>query len=138
VPSRVRARGATLTNSPGFQTSRSRSRERFRQDTLQSIEAESAVCGDAGGHLNECDYGWTEDQLSGERSARHMVPANPATALPGVRRNSWLRLQGREGVLFLLGIVLIWQFVSSSIHFAGAYLFPSPTADSKSVVDLAA
>jgi NitT/TauT family transport system permease protein len=61
------------------------------------------------------------------------LPANPATALPGVRRNSWLRLQGREGVLFLLGIVLIWQFVSSSIHFAGAYLFPSPTLTLKAL-----
>ena len=39
----------TLTNSPGFQTFQEQIAERFRQDTLQSIEAESAVCGDAEG-----------------------------------------------------------------------------------------
>ena len=56
------------------------------------------------------------------------------TAKPsGVRRNFWLRLQGKEGALFLLGIVLLWQFVSSSIHFAGAYLFPSPAVTLKAL-----
>jgi NitT/TauT family transport system permease protein len=50
-----------------------------------------------------------------------------------VRRDSWLRLRGREGVLFLLGIALLWQFVSSSIHFKGAYLFPSPAVTLKAL-----
>jgi len=42
---------------------------------------------------------------------------------------SWpkaLRLQGREGLLFIAGIILLWQFVSSFSHFSGKYLFPSP------------
>jgi NitT/TauT family transport system permease protein len=51
----------------------------------------------------------------------------------GVRQNSWLRLRGKEGVLFLLGLALLWQFVSSSIHFAGAYLFPSPMVTLKAL-----
>lgn len=37
-----------------------------------------------------------------------------------------LRLQGREGVLFIAGVVLVWQLVSTGIHFSGKYLFPSP------------
>ena len=49
------------------------------------------------------------------------------------RQNSWLRLRGKEGILFLLGLALLWQFVSSSIHFAGAYLFPSPVVTLKAL-----
>ncbi|HVJ06649.1 MAG TPA: ABC transporter permease [Candidatus Saccharimonadales bacterium] len=37
-----------------------------------------------------------------------------------------LRLHGHEGVLFIVGVVLVWQFISSAIHFSGKYLFPSP------------
>jgi NitT/TauT family transport system permease protein len=56
------------------------------------------------------------------------------TAKPSsVRRNSWLRLAGKEGVLFLLGIVVLWQYISSSIHFAGAYLFPTPLVTLKAL-----
>ena len=33
------------------------------------------------------------------------------------------RLHGKEGALFLIGIVLFWQFISSTLHFSGAYLF---------------
>ena len=42
---------------------------------------------------------------------------------------SWLkalRLQGKEGVLFIAGIILLWQLISSFSHFSGKYLFPSP------------
>jgi len=44
----------------------------------------------------------------------------------GFRWHSWLRWQGKEGLLFLLGLVLLWQLISTAIHFKGAYLFPSP------------
>jgi NitT/TauT family transport system permease protein len=50
-----------------------------------------------------------------------------------VCQNSWLRLRGKEGILFLLGIALLWQFVSSSIHFKGAYLFPTPAVTLKAL-----
>jgi NitT/TauT family transport system permease protein len=42
---------------------------------------------------------------------------------------SWpkaLRLQGKEGPLFIAGIILLWQLISSFSHFSGKYLFPSP------------
>lgn len=42
---------------------------------------------------------------------------------------SWanaLRLRGKEGILFLAGILLLWQLVSSQLHFSGRYLFPPP------------
>jgi len=42
---------------------------------------------------------------------------------------SWpkvLRLQGWEGVLFIAGVILLWQLISSFSHFSGKYLFPSP------------
>jgi NitT/TauT family transport system permease protein len=61
------------------------------------------------------------------------LPAGQAAKSSGIRRNSWLRLQGKEGILFLLGIVLLWEFVSSSIHFKGAYLFPSPAVTLKAL-----
>ena len=57
----------------------------------------------------------------------------PAAKPAVVRRDSRLRLRGKEGVLFLLGIALLWQFVSSSIHFKGAYLFPSPAVTLKAL-----
>jgi NitT/TauT family transport system permease protein len=59
-----------------------------------------------------------------------------AAQLPGaVRANfkspniSWpkaLRLQGKEGLIFIAGVILLWQFISSFSHFSGKYLFPSP------------
>jgi NitT/TauT family transport system permease protein len=61
------------------------------------------------------------------------LPAKKASKPSGIRRNSWWRLQGKEGVLFLLGIVLLWQFASSSIHFSGDYLFPSPAVTLKAL-----
>jgi NitT/TauT family transport system permease protein len=57
----------------------------------------------------------------------------PAAKPAGARRNSWLRVRGKEGILFLLGIAVLWQFVSSSIHFKGAYLFPSPAVTLKAL-----
>jgi NitT/TauT family transport system permease protein len=41
-------------------------------------------------------------------------------------------LQGREGVLFLIAIVLLWQGVSS-LPFKSAYLFPSPVVTLKAL-----
>jgi NitT/TauT family transport system permease protein len=35
-------------------------------------------------------------------------------------------LHGKEGVLFLLGLLLLWEVVSTRVHFAGGYLFPTP------------
>jgi NitT/TauT family transport system permease protein len=57
-------------------------------------------------------------QLPGAESANSNAP-----------RISWpkaLRLQGREGLLFIAGIILLWQFISSFGHFSAKYLFPSP------------
>jgi NitT/TauT family transport system permease protein len=56
-----------------------------------------------------------------------------AVRLPGNRSYSWPGWQGREGILFLIGIVVLWQFVSSSVHFAGAYLFPTPLVTLKAL-----
>lgn len=55
-----------------------------------------------------------------------MKISNVHTLLPPATRLSWLRLEGREGGLFLLGLTLLWQFGSTSLHFSGSYLFPSP------------
>jgi len=47
---------------------------------------------------------------------------------------SWskaLTIQGKEGILFIAGIILLWQFISTSIHFSGKYLFPSPVLTAK-------
>jgi NitT/TauT family transport system permease protein len=49
-------------------------------------------------------------------------------------RISWLKaltIEGKEGILFIAGIILLWQFVSTSIHFSGKYLFPSPVLTAK-------
>lgn len=42
-------------------------------------------------------------------------------------------LHGREGVLFLFGLLLLWQLLSSGVHFSGKYLFPSPWVTSKAL-----
>jgi NitT/TauT family transport system permease protein len=44
-----------------------------------------------------------------------------------------LRIQGKEGILFFAGIILLWQFVSTAIHFSGKYLFPSPVLTAKTL-----
>jgi NitT/TauT family transport system permease protein len=43
------------------------------------------------------------------------------------------RIQGREGLLFIAGVIVAWQFVSSVIHFSGRYLFPSPLLTAKTL-----
>jgi NitT/TauT family transport system permease protein len=52
---------------------------------------------------------------------------------PGGRRDFLRCLRGREGLWFLLGLALLWQLVSSSFHFKGAYLFPSPVVTMKAL-----
>ena len=66
-------------------------------------------------------------------TAQPAAPLTPATVLapsgqpvaPPSHR-AWWRLQGREGVVFLLGLLLLWQVVSTGFSFSGSYLFPSP------------
>jgi NitT/TauT family transport system permease protein len=50
-----------------------------------------------------------------------------------VRRARWWGLRGKEGILFLLGLLLVWQFISTGISFAGRYLFPSPVVTFKTL-----
>lgn len=54
----------------------------------------------------------------------------PVGTLQFAKRRSWIR--GHEGWLFLLGLLLIWQLVSSA-SFSGNYLFPSPRASAKAL-----
>ena len=42
-------------------------------------------------------------------------------------------LHGKEGVLFLLGLLLLWHVVSTYVHFSGKYLFPSPVVTVKAL-----
>jgi NitT/TauT family transport system permease protein len=65
----------------------------------------------------------------------------PARAVQDGRKNSsrplspWTRiLHGKEGVLFLLALLLIWQGVSL-LHFKGGYLFPTPWVTIKALWD---
>jgi len=67
--------------------------------------------------------------LSKPLSNKTAVKSAPA-ARP--RRSNWWRLSGKEGVLFLLALLLIWQVIST-FHFKGAYLFPSPLVTSKAL-----
>ena len=46
----------------------------------------------------------------------------------------WLRLRGKEGILFLLGLLLLWHLVSTFTHFSGRYLFPTPVDTFKALV----
>jgi NitT/TauT family transport system permease protein len=68
-------------------------------------------------------------------NASARLPTNHR-ARPQSRGLSWskvLRIQGREGILFIAGILLVWQFVSTAIHFSGKYLFPSPVLTAKTL-----
>lgn len=40
---------------------------------------------------------------------------------------------GREGILFLLGLVLFWHLISTYIPFSGKYLFPTPVVTAKAL-----
>jgi len=64
-------------------------------------------------------------------SAAAVVSA-PAPAPAAHPRRNWWRLEGKEGVLFLLAVLLVWQVVSA-FHFKGAYLFPSPAVTLKAL-----
>ena len=44
-----------------------------------------------------------------------------------------LRVQGREGGLFIAGVIVAWQLISSVVHFSGKYLFPSPLLTAKTL-----
>jgi len=70
---------------------------------------------------------------SSNLSAAAWLPAKSTAKPKGARRNFRLFFQGKEGALFLIGLVLLWQFVSSSIHFSGAYLFPTPAVTLKAL-----
>jgi NitT/TauT family transport system permease protein len=54
------------------------------------------------------------------------VPDVGIAIAPSVYWPKALRLQGKEGVLFIAGVILLWQLISSFSHFSGKYLFPSP------------
>ena len=60
--------------------------------------------------------------------AKHLTPL----ALRAVRFKP-VRLQGREGIAFLAGLLLLWQLVSSRGNFSGKYLFPSPILTAKTL-----
>lgn len=42
---------------------------------------------------------------------------------------------GTEGILFLLALVALWHFISSSLRFTGKYLFPSPVVTAKALIE---
>jgi NitT/TauT family transport system permease protein len=54
---------------------------------------------------------------------------------PESRRIKWLHLHGKEGILFALGILLLWQLIASSLHFSGKYLFPAPALTLRVLVE---
>jgi NitT/TauT family transport system permease protein len=58
--------------------------------------------------------------LPAKAAARVAPGTQPATALV-------LRiLRGREGWLFLAGLLLLWQLASTHLHLSSKYLFPTP------------
>jgi NitT/TauT family transport system permease protein len=54
------------------------------------------------------------------------LPVEPVFAINKRAGAKLPDLRGKEGVLFLLGIAVFWQIVSTFAHFSGKYLFPSP------------
>ena len=77
----------------------------------------------------------SQSNLAGASALEATVCGGPVLVRPagghvGGRTTSpkpaWLRVQGREGVLFIAGVILLWQLVSAVIPFSGHYLFPSP------------
>ena len=74
-------------------------------------------------------YGIQSDTGVGSTlSAATEVPGETAVNIPASKL-SWpkaLRLEGREGPLFIAGVILLWQLIGSFSHFSGKYLFPSP------------
>jgi NitT/TauT family transport system permease protein len=53
------------------------------------------------------------------------APGVDATPSASVRVPKWFTLRGREGALFLLALLAVWQVVSL-LKFSGSYLFPTP------------
>jgi NitT/TauT family transport system permease protein len=49
------------------------------------------------------------------------------------QKASWNPVRGREGTLFLLGLLLLWHLISTYVHFSGKYLFPSPLITGKAL-----
>lgn len=66
---------------------------------------------------------------------RFMIEKAVEKQQPESQRLTWLHLRGKEGVLFVLGILLLWQLISSSLHFSGKYLFPAPALTLKVLVE---
>ena len=64
------------------------------------------------------------------RSPSENSAAKPA---PRQKREPGLRLRGKEGILFLLGLLALWHLASTSFHFSGKYLFPTPALTLKAL-----
>lgn len=67
--------------------------------------------------------------VSNIRTAPGAAPSEiqPAAAIKASTARATKRfLHGKEGILFLLGLLLLWQVVGGTIHFSGSYLFPTP------------
>jgi len=58
--------------------------------------------------------------------AKHVARSVQPPRRQGLRRT--------EGVLFLLGLLLLWHFISSFVRFSGKYLFPSPAVTLKALL----
>jgi NitT/TauT family transport system permease protein len=73
--------------------------------------------------------------ISTPLSAAVQVPTtnNTRPESPDFSWSKLLRIQGKEGILFIAGIILLWHFVSTAIHFSGKYLFPSPVLTAKTL-----
>jgi NitT/TauT family transport system permease protein len=84
----------------------------------------------------------SQSNLAGASALEATVCGGPVLVRPagghvGGRTTSpkpaWLRVQGREGVLFIAGVILLWQLVSAVIPFSGHYLFPSPVLTARTL-----
>jgi NitT/TauT family transport system permease protein len=73
--------------------------------------------------------------VSSRLAAAPQLPTTDGTRpkSPGFTWPRALRIEGREGILFIAGIILLWQFVSTAIHFSGKYLFPSPVLTARTL-----
>ena len=67
-----------------------------------------------------------QSNLVGASVLEAMVRVRPVGRSAASPWPAWLRLRGKEGALFITGVFLLWQLVSTVISFSGHYLFPSP------------
>ena len=75
-----------------------------------------------------------EPIITAENLSKHRwIPANSISERMRGRPSFLRHIQGKEGVLFLFALVLLWQFISSSTHFSGGYLFPTPAVTLKAL-----